>query len=112
VFLGIAYAYNEGGYIRVSFLSDRLPPSIKIGIKYLVQFFSAGLTFILVFATGHQALKIFARRETLQVVDIPLWPAYAIVPLGLLLVSLRMFIDSTKIGTDRSSLFKEEATSA
>jgi TRAP-type C4-dicarboxylate transport system permease small subunit len=109
VFLGIFYAYREGAYIRVTFLVERLPGKVKIGLNYFIQLLTSLLTFGFLIATIKQALRVFSRHETLQVFEVPIWPAYAIVILGLFLTFIGMLVDLQHVRTGQSSLFKEDS---
>jgi TRAP-type C4-dicarboxylate transport system permease small subunit len=111
VFLGTCSAYSEGAFVRVTFAVKHMPQAIKVILSYFVQVFSILLSLAFVLATGRQTLKILARHEVLEVVDIALWPAYALVPLGLSLALIKMGFDFTRIKTGKSALFKDEDTS-
>ena len=43
IFLGIAYAYRGGAFIRVGILMDRMPRKVKVPINYFGQIFSIAL---------------------------------------------------------------------
>jgi TRAP-type C4-dicarboxylate transport system permease small subunit len=46
---------------------------------------------------------------TLSSVDIPMGPAYVIVPVGLFFMSLAMLLDMGKVRKDKSPLFQADA---
>ncbi len=113
VFFAVSYGYREGAYIRVTFLADRLPKQVKLYIDHLVQVASVIYGFLLVYATYQQAVRVFADHTTLSSIDfIPLGPAYVMVPLGLLFMSIAMLLDLRKVRHGRSSLFKEDSPTA
>ncbi len=111
VFFGLCSAYREGGYIRIGFLVNHLPQKIQIILNYAIQLVTAILSFTLAVAAGKQAFLVFSKGETGQVFDTPLWPAYVIATLGLLLTSLGVLLDLRRVRNKESSLFKEESVS-
>jgi TRAP-type C4-dicarboxylate transport system permease small subunit len=44
----------------------------------------------------------------LDIWDLPLWPSYLIIPIGLFFTGLAMVIDLRKMRTEKEDLFKEE----
>jgi TRAP-type C4-dicarboxylate transport system permease small subunit len=110
IFMGVSFGYREGAYIRVTFLADRLPGAVKLAVSYLVQMLSVLYGVLLVVATYEQALRTIATHTTLSSLDfIPLGPAYVIVPVGLLFMSLAMLLDIRKVKKGESSLFRQES---
>ncbi len=109
VFMAVTFGYREGAYIRVTFLVDRLPAKVKLGVNHLVQVFSVLYGFMLVIATYKQALRTFEMHTTLSSLNfIPVGPAYVIVPVGLFFMSLAMLLDMRKVRKGQSPLFGEE----
>ncbi len=109
VFLGATYAYREGAYIRVTFLADHLPGKIKLAVDYMVQAFSMFYGALLVYATYQQTLVTRASHTALSSVEsVSLWPAYALIPLGLLMMSLDMLFVLRKVKAGKSPLFRED----
>ena len=109
VFMGVCYAYRGGAYIRVTFLLDHLPRAIKIFFDYLAQIFSIVYGIVLVVATAQQYLRVSSDRMTLSAVDIPVAPAYLIVPVGLFFLSVLMVLDLPRVRRGESLLFKDDA---
>jgi TRAP-type C4-dicarboxylate transport system permease small subunit len=109
VFLGVCYAYRGGAYIRVTFLVDHLPRAVKIFFDYLAQIFSIVYGIILVVATAQQYLRVASDRMTLSAVDLPIAPAYLIVPVGLFFMSVLMLLDLPRVRRGESLLFKDES---
>jgi TRAP-type C4-dicarboxylate transport system permease small subunit len=113
IFMGVSFGYREGAYIRVTFLADRLPGAVKLAVSYFVQVVSMLYGVLLVIATYLQALRTIDTHTTLSSLDfIPLGPAYVIVPVGLLFMSLAMLLDIRKVKEGKSPLFAEEAPTA
>ncbi len=112
VFMAAGYGYREGAYIRVTFLADRLSSRVKLGVSYFVQLLSVIYGTLLGFTTIQQTKRIFFDHTTLSSLDIPLWPAYALVPVGLFFMSLLMLLDTRKVKEGKSALFTEESPTA
>lgn len=109
VFMGLCYAYRGGAYIRVTFLVDHVPRAAKIFLDYLAHVFSIVYGVVLVVATAQQYLRVAGDRMTLSTVDIPIAPAYLIVPVGLFFLSVLMVLDLPRARRGESLLFKEDA---
>jgi TRAP-type C4-dicarboxylate transport system permease small subunit len=109
VFLGVCYAYRGGAYIRVTFLVDHLPGAVRVFLDYVAQVFSIAYGVLLVVATTQQFLRVSSDRMTLSTVDIPIAPAYLIVPAGLFFMSVLMLLDLPRVRRGESLLFKDES---
>jgi TRAP-type C4-dicarboxylate transport system permease small subunit len=112
IFLGLSYAYRGGLFIRVTFLVDRLPHAIKLAANYVAHLITLGFCLILLVATAQQAWRGWHVNTTLSALPIPVGPAYSLVPLGLLALTVLMLIDLPRIRRNRSYLFREEAPPA
>jgi len=107
VFLATGYGYREGAYIRVTFLADRLPGIVKLVVNHLVQLGSVVYGTLLVIATIQQVKNVFSSHIYLSSLNIPLGPAYILVPAGLFFMSLSMLLDIRKVRKGKSPLFRE-----
>jgi TRAP-type C4-dicarboxylate transport system permease small subunit len=105
IFLAMPYAYRQGANIRVTFLAERLRGKVKLAIDYAVQIVSILYCAALVVATWQQARHMLATKTTFATLDLPLWPGYMVVFIGLLLTTLLMLIDLPEVRKGRSSLF-------
>ena len=112
VFLGMAFGYRKGAFIRVTLLTDHLPRRVKLVLNHFVQGISILYGVTLVIATYLQALRTLDTGVTLSSVDIPMGPAYVIVPVGLFLMSLVMLLDMRKVRKDESPLFQTDSPAA
>ena len=93
VFFGICYAFRGGGFISVDFLVDRMPRKIKIALNYFSQIFCILLSMMFVWATIKRCLRAIDLAEnTPQLWDLPLWPSYAVIPVGLFFATLVMIV--------------------
>jgi len=112
IFLGFSYAYREGFLIRVTFLMDRLPKQVKLVVNHLVQIISILYGAILVVTTMKRTFQTMDSGTALGNVNLPLWPAYLMVPIGLFFMTLLMLMDLRQVKTGTSHLFKEETPTA
>ena len=112
IFLGVAYGYRGGSYIRVTFLVDRLPAQCRLIINYIVQVVSMLYGVTLIIATAQQAGRVFADHTSLSSINVPLGPAYVIVTVGLFFMSLSMLLDIRKVRKGASPLFKDDSPTA
>jgi TRAP-type C4-dicarboxylate transport system permease small subunit len=106
VFLAMPYAYRQGANVRVTFLVERLGPSARLVIDHFVQIVSIAYCTALVYATVQQARHVFSTGTTFATLDLPLWPAHAVVSAGLFLTTVMMLIDLREVRRGRSSLFR------
>ena len=107
VFFALPFAYRQGANIRVTFLVNRLGRTVRGAINHAVQILSILYGAALVFATLNQARHVLTTGTTFVTLELPLWPAHAIVCAGLLVTTLMMALDLPAVRRDRSSLFAE-----
>ena len=106
VFLAMPFAYRQGANVRVTFLADRLSGISRMVVDHLVQLVSIAYGVALVVATFQQAGHIRDTGTMFTTVDLPLWPGYAAVTLGLVVTVAFMVIDLGEVRRGRSSLFR------
>jgi TRAP-type C4-dicarboxylate transport system permease small subunit len=112
IFLGLSYAYRGGVFIRVTFLVDRLPPALKQVADHIAILLSLVFCAFILIATGQQAWRGLQDDTTLSALPIPVGPAYCLVPLGFLALTIVMLADLPRVRSGKSYLFREEAPSA
>jgi len=109
IFLGVAYAYRGGAFIRLGILMDRMPMRVKVPVNYFGQIFSIVYGAILVFASIQQMVRTLQHGTTLaSLPSIPLWPGIIVIPVGLLLMCLLMLLDLPRVKHGKSALFQDE----
>ncbi len=111
VFLAAGYTYREGGHIRVTLLVGRLPSKAKLVANYFSQIFSIVCVGFLAYATLLQDIHVFISQKTSVGLGYPVWPSYAIAPLGLIFMFLPLLFDLPKVKKEESALFHEESSS-
>jgi TRAP-type C4-dicarboxylate transport system permease small subunit len=110
VFLGMAYGYNQGAHIRVTFLMDRVPRGVKLVVNHVVQGVSIIYGVMLVIAAWQQTLRTVDTGMNLSSVEIPQWPAYGVVTVGLFFMALSMLLDMRKVRKGESPLFLDDSS--
>ena len=111
VYFALAYAYREGANIRVTFLVSRLPSQARLVINYFVQIFSIlFIVFLFASATRMNLGRLGDIVELTKKLSIPVWPAYLVISMGLLFMSLWVFLDLRQVKKGKSGLFKEESS--
>ena len=108
VFLGLSYAYRGGGFIRVTFLVDRLPPGAKAFADYLAHGISLAFCLILLVATTQQAIRALDDDTTLSALPILVGPAYWFVPLGFLGLTVLVLRDLSRVHSGQSFLLTSD----
>src|SRR4030042_5957769 len=110
IFFASAYAYHEGANVRITFLVSRLPSQAKLVINYFVQIFSIlFIAFLCVSATRMNLGRLGEIMELSKTLRPPIWPAYLIISLGLLFLSLLVLLDLRQVKRGKSGLFKESS---
>ena len=109
IFFGLSYAYRGGVFIRVTFLVDRLPPAWKAAADHLAHALSLAYCLIFVFATGQQAVRALSDTTTMSTLPVLIGPAYVMVPIGFLALTILMLIDLPRVRRGESLLFAREA---
>jgi TRAP-type C4-dicarboxylate transport system permease small subunit len=112
IFLGLSYAYRGGVFIRVTFLVDRLPPALKQLVNHLAHLITLAFCVIILIATTQQAWRGLHDDTELSALPILVGPAYAIIPIGFLALTLLMLADLPRVHRGTSYLFREEAPSS
>jgi TRAP-type C4-dicarboxylate transport system permease small subunit len=103
VFLGTSCAYRGGGFIRVTFFTERLSSRVNAVLVILAQISCISISILFIWATAYQIPKApFA--VTLDV--LPSGPGYLLVLVGLTIATLAMFLD---LVTGKSALSREES---
>jgi len=109
IFLGLSYAYRGGAFIRVTFLVDRLSPGLKLAADHFAHLISLIYCIVFVVATGQQALTAVNDDTTLTTLPILVGPAYWLIPLGFLAMTVLMLIDLPRVREGRAMLFQQDA---
>jgi TRAP-type C4-dicarboxylate transport system permease small subunit len=107
-YFAICYGYRKGVNIRVTFMVRHLPPRVKLGVNYFVQVVSILYGVCLFIAGGVYTYQRFGEILILPEFNVPLWPAFAVVPVGVFFMTLRMGMDLWQVKSGKSGLFIED----
>jgi TRAP-type C4-dicarboxylate transport system permease small subunit len=112
IFLGVSYGYRGGLFIRVTFLVDRLSGRARLAADYFAYFVSLFFCIVFLWATAIQGLRGLQDDTELSTLPILVGPAYCIVPVGFLTLTIIMLVDLPRIRRRQSLLLTQEAPSA
>jgi len=107
VFFAFSYGYHNGSYIRVTFLMRYFSPRVRLSLNYIVQILSVlyGILLVLgIFTTTVGNINLNLN----DFYDVPLLPAYLVAVVGLLMLTLYLFLDLRHVKDGKSGLFVEE----
>ena len=96
VYAGVSQAIKKDGMIKVDILSHYLPRT-KIAFDLASNLVSLAVAVILVWAGLQFTTWQYSTGQTSVAMDLPLWIAYAIVPMGGLLMILRYTVSTVSI---------------
>lgn len=89
VFLGLAYTLKENAHIRVDFLIVKLPKRVRDWLRVINSTLLLAFTIILFYLNWRFFAASFALKATSRTsVDVILWPAQLVMPLGLAIMIL------------------------
>jgi TRAP-type C4-dicarboxylate transport system permease small subunit len=112
IFMGLSYGYRGGLFIRVTFLVDRLSGSARLAADYFAFLVSLLFCVVLLWATGVQGFRALQDDTELSTLPILVGPAYCLVPIGFLALTVLMLVDLPRVRRRQSLLFTQEAPSA
>ena len=97
VFISIGYAVKTGEHIRITFVRSLLRPGLRLYLDILCNIVCFGFSVICMFE-GSKLLSIIRQGgQTAVSLPIPMWLLYLVMPLGFLLVCLRLVQCTVKI---------------
>ena len=89
IFLGISYVLRENAHIRVDVVVRKLPRRAQDWIRVITSVILLGYIIILFHLTWDVLVVNFAINKTsFTVMDVPIWPIQAFIPLGLAIMGL------------------------
>jgi len=111
VFMGLSYGYRGGLFIRVTFLVDRLSGSARIASDYFAFLVTLAFCAFFLWATAVQGWRGLHEDTELSTLPILVGPAYCLVPLGFLALTVLMLVDLPRVRNRQSLLFTQESPS-
>jgi TRAP-type C4-dicarboxylate transport system permease small subunit len=112
IFLGLSYGYRGGLFIRVTFLVDRLTGTARLVADYFAFLVSLAFSLFFLWATAIQGLRALHEDTELSTLPILVGPAYCLVPIGFLALTVLMLVDLPRVRTRQTLLFTQEAPAA
>ncbi|MCD7992153.1 MAG: TRAP transporter small permease [Clostridia bacterium] len=97
VFISIGYAVKTGEHIRITFVRSLLRPSLRLYLDIVCNILCFGFS-VICMIEGYKLLSIIRQGgQTAVSLPIPMWLLYLVMPLGFLLVCLRLVQCTVKI---------------
>lgn len=94
VFMGLAWTQIERGHIRVVLILRRLPPKWIVAVDLLVWIICLVIITLFGIQSAKEAIHSFHIQEfRWGSVQMPIWWAKALVPIGFWMMSLQLIID-------------------
>lgn len=91
VFLSLSYVFVKGGHIRITLFLGRVPKAIRPVLDRVLGLCSLTLFFLIGYASWLRADRAFNFNETASnLLAYPLGPAFALVVIGVGLLSIRL----------------------
>lgn len=95
IFLAVAYTQSTGGHVRMTVVIDLLPPSARRFTEIAVKLLSIGVYSVLCLYSAQYAHRAWMISDvTMSPPYFLVWPSAVMVPIGLFLVSLRMYLET------------------
>jgi TRAP-type C4-dicarboxylate transport system permease small subunit len=108
-YLGLHYAYSKGAFVRVTFVVDHLAKWMKVILGYLSLGLSILICILLIVAAIKQFLRIFVAGANIGFGNLPLWPPYLIIVVGLIFLCIEMSVDLFLLTQRKPDLFRRES---
>jgi TRAP-type C4-dicarboxylate transport system permease small subunit len=112
IFLGLSYGYRGGLFIRVTFLVDRLSSNARIVADYFAFLVSLAFSLFFLWATAIQGWRGLHEDTELSTLPILVGPAYCLVPIGFLALTIVMLVDLPRVRNRQALLFTQDAPAA
>jgi TRAP-type C4-dicarboxylate transport system permease small subunit len=112
IFMGLSYGYRGGLFIRVTFLVERLSGNARLAADYFAFLISFAFCVFFLWATAVQGWRGLHDDTELSTLPILVGPAYCLVPIGFLALTIIMLVDLPRVRKRQSLLFTQDAPSA
>ena len=94
IFLAIAYTQSTGGHVRMTLAIDRLPPDWRRATEILVKVLAIATYAVLCFYSAKHAYRTWQFHDvTMSPPYFLVWPSAVMAPIGLFLVTLRIYLE-------------------
>jgi len=94
IFLAIAYTQSTGGHVRMTVVIDHLPPAWRHATEIAVKVLAIAVYAVLCFYSAKYAYRTWQLHDvTMSPPYFVVWPSAIMVPIGLFLVALRVYLE-------------------
>ena len=94
IFLAIAYTQSTGGHVRMTLAIDYLPPAWRRATEILVKVLAIAVYAVLCLYSAKYAYRAWLISDvTMSPPYFLVWPSAAMAPIGLFLVTLRIYLE-------------------
>lgn len=94
IFCALSYVYTSGGHVRVTLFAKYIPKSLKRPIDVILTLISLTFFVIMAWKGLETTVSTFQMKEVSNsLIAYPMYPAYFMVFLGALLISIRIIQD-------------------
>ena len=110
VFLAASYSYRTGSFVRVTIVVERVPARVRLVADHLAQYLSIAVAVALTVAAAQQARRTLASGTmSISLIPYPLGPAHVLGCLGLLMMTLRIIADVTRVKSGESGMLRPDS---
>lgn len=93
IFLGLAYAQRTGAHIGVDLVTERMPVRVAHAVRSVGLLLAILVLAVMAWETLEVALRAVESREyRFGLVQVPIWPARLLIPIGLVALLLELAI--------------------
>lgn len=94
IFLAIAYTQSTGGHVRMTIVIDHMPPAWRHAAEIIVKILAIAVYAVLCFYSAKFALRTWQFQDvTMSPPYFLIWPSAIMVPIGMFLVTLRVYLE-------------------
>jgi TRAP-type C4-dicarboxylate transport system permease small subunit len=94
IFLAIAYTQSTGGHVRMTIVIDHMPPAWRHAAEIIVKILAIAVYAVLCFYSAKFAWRTWQFHDvTMSPPYFLIWPSAIMVPIGMFLVTLRVYLE-------------------
>lgn len=94
IFLAISYTQATGGHVRMTIVIDHLPANWRHAAEIAVKILAIAVYVVLCFYSAKYAWRTWQFHDvTMSPPYLPIWPSAMMVPIGMFLVTLRVYLE-------------------
>ncbi|NWG02144.1 MAG: TRAP transporter small permease [Syntrophaceae bacterium] len=93
VFPALSYTQSEGNIVKIELVVSRFPKKAQAFLEMGVSFLSLGLVLLIAWRNAVRAVELRHEHLVSPILHVPVYPFYLAVTLGMILVSLVLFVE-------------------